>query len=303
MSSATIIRVVKKRPHSEVHHGGAWKVAYADFVTAMMALFMVMWIITMSQPTKEDIQNYFNHPFSAAQSKAGISSLATGGKIPFATGYSPGLNAKNWHDLALEVQRDELNRVKENVSVALDSLPELARLRKYVTISLTDTGLVIELIEAQDSLFFGSGSSLLPPTTQHLLAVVAVELGRLPNPVIIEGYTDAQPFSGRPDYSNWELSTDRANAARRVMNASGLRPRQVVEVCGYADSKLRRPDQPAHYSNRRIAIRVNFMDLADENPESIDGAPGASPGQAPDTHFDPQIRPSTPAAVRISRLG
>jgi chemotaxis protein MotB len=271
MSDTPVIRVVKKKHVHGGHHGGSWKVAYADFVTAMMAFFLVMWIISMNDEMRVEIQNYFNDPAAAAQSKAGISQLAAGGISPVATG-TYGVGARNWRELALEAQRDRLNQVGDRLTKEIAHRPDLSHLGKHVEITVTSAGLDIELLEAKEALFFRSGSADLPPATVKLLALVARELGRLPNPVAIEGHTDSVPYQPRAEYTNWELSADRANAARRAMEQHGLRRHQVVEVRGCADSKLRDPRHPTNPSNRRVTIMVSLVD----DPPHHQDDPGAA---------------------------
>jgi chemotaxis protein MotB len=253
----TVIRIVRKKQVHAGHHGGSWKVAYADFVTALMAFFLVMWILGMDQTLREEIQSYFNDPFSAATSMTGISKLASGGRNPLATG-TVGMNAKHWRELALEAQKQRFRKVELSLKQQMAGRPELARLRRHVDINVKESGLIVELIEAEDALFFESGSARLPSPTRTLLALVAEELGRLANPVVIEGHTDVVQYRPHAEYSNWELSTDRANAARRAMQEQGLRPGQVIEVRGYADKKLRDPRHPTHRTNRRVSIRVDY---------------------------------------------
>jgi chemotaxis protein MotB len=274
MSDAPVIRVVKKKHVYAVHHGGSWKVAYADFVTAMMAFFLVMWIISMNDQMRDEIQSYFNNPGAAAQSKAGISKLASGGLNPVATGMY-GVGAKSWRELALEAQRDRLDQVGSKLQKEIARQPDLTHLGKHMEIKVTSSGLDIELIEAQESLFFRSGSAELPSATVKLLTVVAREVGRLPNPIAIEGHTDSVQYQPRADYSNWELSADRANAARRAMEANGVRHHQVVEVRGYADSKLRDPKHPTNPINRRVSILVNLVDTQSSSGKMIGGSSGA----------------------------
>jgi chemotaxis protein MotB len=289
MSTSTtppVIRIVKKKYAHEVHHGGSWKVAYADFVTAMMAFFLVMWIISMNEQVRDDIQSYFNNPSAAAQSRAGISKLASGGMNPVATG-TIGLGAKSWRELALEAQKERFTRVRDTLEREIADRPDLSHLGKHVEISVTASGLDIELIEATQSLFFQSGSADVPTATIHLLGMIAGELRRVPNPVAIEGHTDSVPYQGRDNYSNWELSADRANAARRLMEAHGLRTHQVVEVRGFADSKLRDPQHPSASINRRVSIMVNFVDAASSDPHD-DG--NGDPPKAKST-FDLHISP------------
>src|SRR5215468_10422309 len=168
--------IVKKAAHGHGgHHGGSWKVAYADFVTAMMAFFLVMWIISMDQPVKEEVQNYFNNPFSTAQSKAGISRLATGGQSPIAYGIAGAVNAKNWRQLAMEAQKDRFVQSEGILKEEFHQNTELKGLTENVEMSVTDNGMLIELIEAQGSLFFKSGSAEIPTSTQNLLAIIAKE--------------------------------------------------------------------------------------------------------------------------------
>src|SRR5713101_6353370 len=152
MSDAPVIRIVKKKPAHAVRHGGSWKVAYADFVTAMMAFFLVMWILSMNDQMRDDIQNYFNNPGAATQSKAGIAKLASGGMNPVATGMY-GVGAKSWRELALEAQRDRLDRVGSTLEKEIAGRPDLSHFGKHVEIAVTSAGLDIELIEASDSLF------------------------------------------------------------------------------------------------------------------------------------------------------
>jgi chemotaxis protein MotB len=136
--------------------------------------------------------------------------------------------------------------------------PELRGLKESVQVHLTDEGLRIELLERTSSLFFDTGSAALKPRSIRLLSVIAHELARLPNPVVIEGHTDSRPLNGANGYSNWELSTDRANAARHAMEANGLTATQVIAVRGYADRKLLHPEDPTHFSNRRVSILVAY---------------------------------------------
>ncbi len=291
MSEQRIIRVTKKKG-SEAAHGGSWKVAYADFVTAMMAFFLVMWIISMNQQMKEEVQNYFNNPMSAAHSKAGISSLAAGGISPISNGLSRSLNVKNWHELALEAEKDRFYQVQASLQEALTKRPDLARLKDQVEVTVGATGLLIELIDSHDGMFFDSGSARLPADAVRLLQIVAHHLGRLPNPIAIEGHTDVVRYRPGTAYTNWELSADRANAARRVLEVSGLQPHQVVEVRGDADSHLRRPDEPTHYSNRRVSIIVSYKHLK---------PPAAEEERARSSHdrsvpFDLDLRPLTQKA-------
>jgi chemotaxis protein MotB len=255
---APVIRIVKKKKAHAAHHGGSWKVAYADFVTAMMAFFLVMWIISMDQSTRELIQSYFNDPASAANSPAGISKLAAGGKKAVAMGSVGVMSGRIWGWALKEAQEQRFTRVRDSLQKQIARRPELSLLRKHVQIAVSQSGLSIELTEATNSLFFQSGADQLSPPARQLLTIVARELGQLANPVVIEGHTDSVPYSAGAGYTNWELSTDRANAARRLMQTVGLRPRQVTEVRGYGDSKPRDARNPTSSINRRVSILVPY---------------------------------------------
>jgi chemotaxis protein MotB len=257
--NAPVIRIVKKRKAHAAFHGGAWKVAYADFVTALMAFFLVMWILGMDQQLKEEIQAYFNDPYTTSRNMAGIAQMAAGGRSPLAGG-DLGPGATNWPKLAMAAQKQKFEAVKKQLRKEFARRPDLSRLRQHVAVSISASGLKIELIEDHDTLFFESGSARLPAATRELLGVIAKELGKLANPVAIEGHTDVVPYANNAEYGNWELSADRANAARRVMEVTGLRPHQVVEVRGYAATQLRVPQDPHSPTNRRVSIVVNYGD-------------------------------------------
>jgi chemotaxis protein MotB len=295
MEHAPVIRIVKKKIIAGGHHGGSWKVAYADFVTAMMAFFLVMWIISMDQPVREKIQDYFNDPSSASITKAGISKLASGGKNPVASGFAGAMDTKVWNKASKEVKVEKLDGVRTQVEKALGRRPDLSHLKANVSTKVDAMGLLIELMEGDDSRFFASGSAGIPSSSYALLGIIAHEVGKLPNPVVIEGHTDVQPFSGPAGYSNWELSTDRANAARRAMEAQGLRDGQVVEVRGYASSQLRNPNKPYAADNRRVAIRVLWdgIDIkSDVNSNEDHALPSIEPlGPSPDPEVHVKIQP------------
>ncbi len=240
----------KKRASHGGHHGGAWKVAYADFVTAMMALFIVLWIIGQSKQVKEYIANYFRDP--GAFNEETHSGALSGGLVPV---HNPSMSKVG---VPLDNQTSEFMTLKkegQKLEQMISSTPEFKKFTNQIKITVSKEGLRIELIENAEGLFFDVGSATLKPETIVLLRMIAKELASLPNQIIIEGYTDARPYV-RKDYTNWELSTDRANAARRVMQDGGLREKQILEVRGYGDRRLRDPDHPYDFSNRRVSILV-----------------------------------------------
>jgi chemotaxis protein MotB len=231
--------IIKKVSGHGGHHGGAWKVAYADFVTAMMALFIVLWLMNSSKPVQEAVGGYFRDPNGVAQKKG----TALGGA----------------GETAPVLKKEDMAKLKQDLIKAMEQLADFDKLKKQVELTVTPEGLKIELIEDPDGTFFENGKAQPTPIMQKLLKVLSVEIGKLPNPVSIEGHTDSKPFSDSSTYGNWELSTDRANAARRLMQNSGIGPKQVVQVRGYADQNLRKPLQPEDASNRRVTLIIEYV--------------------------------------------
>ena len=262
-SGRPIIIVKKKVTGHGGHHGGAWKVAYADFVTAMMAFFMVMWILGMDQQLKESIEGYFSNP-------VGFKKGYSAGKSPLSSGNSPATAQTT--PLKLISRQSEEKDLQEMGGRIKNKLKDagLTAIGDRIEIIQTSTGLRIELAEGvngQD--FFAMASSQMTPTMTKTLQIVAGELAPLRNPIVIEGHTDAAQYAGL--YSNWELSSDRANAARRVLESGGLNPVRVREVRGMADRELRNQDNPLDPRNRRITIFLPFTTKVDESdPRSAD---------------------------------
>jgi len=251
-----LVRVVvkKKRGHGG-SHGGAWKVAYADFVTAMMALFIVLWIVSQNDQVKQMIAEYFKDPVVFDQK------MRSGGLLPDspprgASGPAPPLLTKD--DRAEEMKKLEAEAKK--LEELIKATPLFDKFKGQVEITVTEEGLRIELVDNSSGLFFDVGSARLKSETVQLLGVIASEIGQLQNRIVVEGYTDSRPYV-TPGYSNWELSVDRANAARKIMAEKGLGKGQIHEVRGFADRKLKRPENPLDYSNRRVSILVgsNFQ--------------------------------------------
>jgi chemotaxis protein MotB len=239
MADEEPIIIIKKVSGHGGHHGGAWKVAYADFVTAMMALFIVLWLMNSSKPVQEAVGGYFRDPHGLAQKKG--SALGGAGET------------------APVVKKEDMAKLKQDLLKLMEQLADFNKLKKQIEMTVTPEGLKIELMEDPKGTFFENGKAQPTPAMQMLLKVLSVEIGKLPNPVSIEGHTDAKPFSDSRTYGNWELSTDRANAARRLMQNSGLRPDQVVQARGYADQNLRKPLQPEDASNRRVTLIIQYV--------------------------------------------
>ena len=231
--------IIKKKGGHGGHHGGAWKVAYADFVTAMMALFIVLWLMNSSKPVQEAVGGYFRDPHGVAQKKG----TALGGA----------------GETAPVIKKEDMAKLREDLLKAIQQLAGFEKLKKQIEMTVTPEGLKIELMEDPNGTFFENGKAQPTAIMRKLLEILSVEVGKLPNPVSIEGHTDSKPFSDSQTYGNWELSTDRANAARRLMEDSGLRSKQVVQVRGYADQNPRKPMQPEDASNRRVTLIIQYV--------------------------------------------
>lgn len=243
---AVPVIIIKKKGGHGGHHGGAWKVAYADFVTAMMALFIVLWLLSSSSQVKEAVSAYFNDPKGVGK-KRGSSMAGTGE--------------------SLTLRKDDMTDLKQKLEAVLKQSPNFEKLKDHVQMSVTGDGLRVEMLESETGMFFQSGSPAPSDTGKELILKLAKELGNLPNELLIEGHTDAKPFGTRTDYTNWELSSDRANSARRMMEANGLRSGQVVQVRGFADHNLRDPNDPNAATNRRISVIVKYLTPPPEQEE------------------------------------
>jgi chemotaxis protein MotB len=248
--NATPIIIKRKAAHAG-HHGGAWKVAYADFVTAMMALFIVLWLMNSSKQIQVAVGGYFKDP--TGKSKQVGTDLSGAGEN-------------------FKLTKNDLSQLKEQLQKHIRSITELEKMRKNIEMTITAEGLRIELLESEKGTFFDRGSADLNASGKELLVLLAQQLGQLPNRISVEGHTDAKPYSGKGNYTNWELSADRANAARRLMQQSGLRSDQVSQVRGFADQRLRTPQDPLEPSNRRISIIVQYLGT-ESDPEGSSTPP------------------------------
>jgi chemotaxis protein MotB len=259
-----IIIIKKKVAHGE-HHGGAWKVAYADFVTAMMALFIVLWLLNSSKQVQEAVGGYFKDP-SGTSKKVGTNLVGSGENF--------------------SLTKDNMTKLKEELQKSVRQMSDFDKSKSQIEMTITSEGLRIELLETTSGTFFDSGSSKPSPKGIELLAMLAGELGKLPNKVSIEGHTDSKAYVGVRDYGNWELSADRANAARRLMQQNGLAQDQVSQVRGFADQNLRKKDNPLDASNRRITLIVQYIvkDAGEESPSKEAAPENAKPEAAPAKH-------------------
>lgn len=245
--------IVRRRREERSHHGGAWKVAYADFVTAMMAFFLVMWLAAQDSRIRDAVAGYFQEPGLLPFQRS--NSIIASGNGGIDSAGTPIVNRR--FNGQLEAEREALVRAATRIHEGLSRLPGFAQLRNQVEFAVTTEGLRIELVDHNGSSFFDSGSSVLRGESERILSIIGREISAFQNDVVIEGHTDSRPYAGNSQmYTNWELSTDRANAARRVMLAAGLRPDQISAVRGFADTDLRVPDDPFDPRNRRVSIVV-----------------------------------------------
>ncbi len=214
--------------------------AYADFVTALMALFIALWVMNSDGDVKKAVSGYFKDP----RGYAAAAGAAQGG-----SGES------------FKATRDNMSHIQSEIERALRAAPEFERIRKNIVLSVTGEGLRIELLESEQGMFFVNGSPEPTEEGKTLLKLLAAEIARMPNAVIIEGHTDAHPFRNAAQaaaYGNWELSTERANAARRLLSSYGVRPGQVMEVRGFAERRPMDAANPNGVRNRRISLVVQF---------------------------------------------
>ncbi len=251
----------KQRGGHEAHHGGAWKVAYADFVTAMMAFFMVMWLVNQNEEVKTAVGGYFRDPLGS-ENVAGVKAEGSAGVLSQGTGAMDGqdglldvplLRGHEQEKRDPEQEHRELAELADAIRRALTQIERFEEIAHLVEVKQSEEGLRIELMESEEGTFFERGSKKLSPVGAGVVRAIAATLGRSKHPLVVEGHTDSLAYAGR-DYSNWDLSTDRANAARRLLAESGVEVGQVKGVRGYAAERPRFPERPEDSRNRRVSV-------------------------------------------------
>ncbi len=243
------------------HHGGSWKVAFADFMTAMMAFFLVMWLVGQSDRVKQSVAGYFRDP--GKYQKMGRSGVLQGSDAVMKTNTPKASMVKPPQEkdaAGTKDEKDKMALVARDILKELEKQQEFQRLKKNVKLQITSEGLRIILNESADApAFFEQGSAKLLQKSAVILVTIAKELGHLTNHIVIEGHTD-KSGSNEGVYTNWELSADRANAARQLMEVSGLYEDQVREVRGFADRFPMLADRPNDTRNRRVSLVVLYQE-------------------------------------------
>ncbi|WP_203141685.1 flagellar motor protein MotB [Marinobacter mangrovi] len=271
-----IVKRVKKV--SGGHHGGAWKVAFADFATAMMAFFMVLWLTMTATPEeKQAISGYFKDPVGYMDA-ASRNPIDLGGSASVVDSTSEDvadsqikLEDQTIEDMADTLEQKQMQQLFQDLKDQIESSETLQKFKDQLLIDITDEGLRIQIVDRSKRPMFDSGSARLKYYSQDILFELAKPLSEVNNKLSITGHTDATPFVGRPGYTNWELSADRANTARRALVAGGVRPEQIGKVVGLSDSVLFDKDHPQAPVNRRIAIIV-LNKKAEQEIQSDSGA-------------------------------
>ncbi|MCJ1883635.1 flagellar motor protein MotB [Pseudomonas sp. LA21] len=295
-----IVKRVKR--YAAGHHGGSWKIAFADFATAMMAFFLVLWLLSSATPEqKKAISGYFQDPigFTESASPYVIDLGGTPTPAPDKTlnpqveaqpeaSVSPKegakVDAEQAENIAEKLEKERLELLLQELQNKVDENPTLKRFKDQILFEITQDGLRIQIVDSDNRPMFDLGSARLQPYFEDILLALAETIKQVPNKISISGHTDAKPYAGNGDFGNWELSANRANAARRTLEAGGYPQEQIARVVGYASSALFDRDKPLNPVNRRIDIIVltKKAQRAIEGQDGSDAKPadGAAPGAA-----------------------
>lgn len=295
----TPIIIKKKKAHGHAHHGGSWKVAYADFVTAMMAFFMVMWILGLSDESKAQISGYFNDPLGYSKTAPMSRNIvkfpgapATGGTIKQQVGKLQKQQKLSIVYLLKKIKQAIGEAAAKGIKGEDGKMFDVKELSKHLIIEQDKDGVRIEFREDKNAVFFKSGSSEIRPEARALVATLTPILNEAEQSLKIEGHTDSVPYS-QTGYDNWDLSGDRANAMRRALMQGGLKKRLLLGVEGFADTKLRDPERPSSPVNRRVSILIPTLSI--EKAEKMAIAEG--PDITEDISLKPEIDLTRPNAV------
>lgn len=296
-----IVKRVKR--FGDGHHGGAWKIAFADFATAMMAFFLVLWLLSTATPEQKiAIAGYFKDPIGFSESGTPyIIDLGGSPQLAPEKTINPEVKSEPTPDTSIQLDQDKVESMAEQVErerleLLLQELqnkveenPQLQKFKDQILFEITQDGLRIQIMDAENRPMFDLGSARLQPYFEDILLAMADTIKAVPNKISISGHTDAKPYAGTGDFGNWELSANRANAARRALVAGGYPDSQVARVVGYASSSLFDRANPLNPVNRRIDIIVltkkaqRSIEGEQPQPTVPEGAPagGAAPAPAP----------------------
>ncbi|MEK1907904.1 MAG: flagellar motor protein MotB [Pseudomonas sp.] len=294
-----IVKRVKKIAGG--HHGGAWKIAFADFATAMMAFFLVMWLMSSATPEqKKAISGYFQDPIGYTESASPYVIDLGGTPTPApdrtlnpeqkdapdaqeasvdAEDTPEQLEAKQAEALAEQVEQERLEMLLQELQTKVDENPQLQKFKDQILFEITQDGLRIQIMDAENRPMFDLGSARLQPYFEDILLILAETIKEVPNKISVSGHTDAKPFAGQAEFGNWELSANRANSARRALVAGGYPDERVARVVGYASSALFDRNDPLNPVNRRIDIIV----LTKKAQRAIEGSQGTGESGSPES--------------------
>lgn len=254
MSDQPII-VKKIKKSAPAHHGGSWKVAFADFMTAMMAFFLVMWIIGLNQDTRSAIAGYFQDPYSFFKKQNANKMEALLNKTPPKLSES---TVSSNPSKVKDAERQQLEKIQNDIKQAVAGNPDLSSLKDFIKTEVTDEGLRLEFIESLGSVFFETGSANIRPQAQVLFLKVGAILGKANHDIVVDGHTDSQKYTVGAQYDNWNLSQDRAMATLRVLMEGGVADRFVLASRGFADKQLRDKKNPYSFVNRRVSVLLPY---------------------------------------------
>jgi chemotaxis protein MotB len=290
-----IVKRVKKGGHGA--HGGAWKIAYADFVTAMMAFFLLMWLIgSTTEGDRKGIADYFNQPLKVmlfgGPGSGGATSILQGGGDDLTKSVSEvasgdverkvrEIGAQLARAEAIRQDRQRIATLRDKLASIINTKPELAEFKNQIRLEMVQDGLNIQIVDEQNRPMFDTGSALVKPYMRDILRAIAQALREVDNRISLSGHTDATPYgSGERAYSNWELSADRANASRRELIAAGLPEGKLARVVGMADKQPLFPDNPTDPRNRRISILVLTREAEERMSKSLEAAEAVTDEEA-----------------------
>ncbi|MCK2185120.1 flagellar motor protein MotB [Halomonas getboli] len=299
--------IIRRKKVVKGHHGGSWKIALADFMTALMALFLVMWILsTSSREQREGVAQYFSTPLVAAITsgdRAAVSENVIPGGGPDPT-YQDGERARidlRQQTRPSERQRRAFRDLQRRIEAAIQADPDLKELRDQLRFDMTPEGLRIQLLDTEQRPMFELGSARVAPYMRDLLRLIAPLLNELDNDLSISGHTDSLAYlNGHRGYGNWELSTARANASRRELVAGGLDADKLLRVAGFADQVTMPDTVPSDPINRRIELLVLFEAVAERIrsprvvdgiglPSTLGGGRESSPAESPMERFNQRL--------------